>query len=66
MTFLVVAGVLLVALLAAMAVHDRRARARGARLNPDAGAQSGRRGLNGTGNVDAYRGSDGTHPSGGW
>ena len=65
MTFWIVVGVLLVALLTAMAVLDRRAKARGARLNPDAGAQAGRRGTNGTGNPDAYRGSDGTH-AGGW
>jgi hypothetical protein len=66
MTFWVVAGVLLAVLLAGMAAPDRRATARGSRLNPDAGAQSGRRGLNGTGNPDAYRGSEGTDPGGSW
>ena len=59
MTLWIVVGVLLVALLATMAVVDRRAKARGARLNPDGGAQSGRRGTNGTGNPDAYRGRTG-------
>ena len=42
MTFWIVAGVLLVALLAAMALMDRRARARGARVRGDmAGGNQG-------------------------
>ena len=65
MTFWILVGVVLVVGLGAALVHDRRAKARGARLNPDAGAQSGLRGTNGTGNPDAYRGSSGTTFSGG-
>ena len=64
-TFWVVVGVVVLAALAAMLVHDRRAKARGARLNPDAGARFGIRGTNGTGNPDAYRGSAGTTGWGG-
>jgi len=56
MTFWIVAGVLLVALLTAMALLDRRARARGARVSGDVGA--GVRNAAVHGNVDAYRGAD--------
>ena len=59
MTLWIVVGAFLVVLLTAMAVTDRRAKARGARLNPDGGAQAGRRGTNGTGDPDAYRGTHG-------
>ncbi|MCO7222489.1 hypothetical protein [Klenkia sp. PcliD-1-E] len=56
----IVVGVVVVGLLVAMAVHDCRARARGARLNADAGRQVGR----GHANPDAYRGSTGSTPNG--
>ncbi|GHE09773.1 hypothetical protein [Klenkia taihuensis] len=59
-TFFIVVGVLVVALLVAMLMHDRRARARGARLDPDVGRQVGR----GHANPDAYRGSSGSTPTG--
>ena len=59
-TFWIVVIAVLVVALAAAFVHDRRAKARGARLNPDAGAQSGIRGTNHTGNPEAYRSSSGT------
>lgn len=59
-TFWIVVIVVLVVGLAVAFVHDRRAKARGSRLNPDAGAQSGIRGTNQTGNPDAYRSSSGT------
>lgn len=59
-SFWIVVGAVVVGLLAAMAVHDRRVRARGARLNPDVGQQVGR----GHANPDAYRASTGTHPNG--
>ncbi|MCZ2846901.1 hypothetical protein [Modestobacter sp. VKM Ac-2978] len=57
MTFWIVTGALLVALLAAMALMDRRAKARGARLSGD--IAGGLRGASVHGNVDAYRGADG-------
>ena len=56
MTFWIVAGVLLVALLAAMAWTDRRTKARGARVRGDVGA--GVRNAAVHGDVDAYRGAD--------
>jgi hypothetical protein len=59
-TFFIVVGVLVVAVLAAMLVHDRRAGARGARLNPDTGSDVGR----GHADPDAYRGSSGSTPNG--
>lgn len=64
-TFWIVVAAVLVVGLAATYVHDRRAEARGARLNPDAGGQSGIRGTNQTGNPEAYRGSTGTTGWGG-
>ncbi|MCZ2819015.1 hypothetical protein O2V63_01560 [Modestobacter sp. VKM Ac-2977] len=57
MTFWIVTGALLVALLAAMALMDRRAKARGARLSGD--IAGGLRGASVHGNVDAHRGADG-------
>jgi len=59
-TFWIVVGVLVVAGLAAMLVHDRRAGARGARLDPDTGGTLGR----GHADPDAYRGSSGSTPNG--
>ncbi|SDG87929.1 hypothetical protein [Klenkia brasiliensis] len=59
-TFWIVVGVLVVAGLAAMLVHDRRATMRGARLNPDIGSDVGR----GHADPDAYRGSQGSTPNG--
>ncbi|MCZ2817666.1 hypothetical protein [Modestobacter sp. VKM Ac-2984] len=57
MTFWIVTGALLVALLAAMALMDHRAKARRARLSGDVGAGLRRAAVHG--NVDAYRGADG-------
>jgi len=56
MTFWIVAGVLLLALLAGMALMDRRAKARGARVPTDIGAGVQNAAVHG--NVDAYRGAD--------
>ncbi|KQS58894.1 hypothetical protein ASG36_13030 [Geodermatophilus sp. Leaf369] len=57
-TFWIVVGVLVVAALAAMLVHDRRAKARGSRFDAD--------GIGGgaTGSPEAYRSSPGSHPTG--
>jgi hypothetical protein len=57
MTFMIVVGVLLAALLAATALMDQRDKARGARLSGDVGA--GLKGAAVHGNVEAYRGADG-------
>ena len=56
MTFWIVVAVVLVALLTAMALMDRRTRARGARVSGDIGA--GVKGAAVHGNVDAYRAAD--------
>ncbi|WP_299956111.1 hypothetical protein [uncultured Modestobacter sp.] len=56
MTFWIVVGSLLAVLLAGMALMDRRAKARGARLSGDVGRNVSRGGAHG--NVDAYRGAD--------
>lgn len=54
----IVVGVLVVAVLVAMLVHDRRAKARGLRLD------HGGIGAEARGNPDAYRSSPGSHPTG--
>ena len=64
MTFLIVTGALLVALLAAAALLDPRTRARRARMSADGprlpgDAGSRLRGAPVHGNADAYRGIDG-------
>ena len=56
--FWIVLGALVVAALAAMLVHDRRAKARGSRFNGDG------IGAGAVGNPEAYRSSPGSHPTG--
>ena len=56
--FWTVVGVLVVAVLAAMLVHDRRAEARGSRFDAD-GIDCGA-----TGSPEAHRSSPGRHPTG--
>ena len=61
-TFWIVVGMIVVAALVAMLVHDRRAGARGAALH--GGASDGVRGTAVTGDPEAYRSSPGSHPNG--
>ncbi|MGY5883801.1 hypothetical protein [Modestobacter lacusdianchii] len=56
MTFWIVLGVLLAALLAGTALMDHRARARGARVAGDVGRNVSRGAVHG--DADAYRGAD--------